>query len=166
MPSPQQPDPAEAIGTAHTLATALDGMAGQLKAVNDNSEKRDAELKTYGRVNRRRIWLSYAGLAVDIALTVGLGFFAVQAHNASTTANETRVSSITACQSTNTARAENEQLWTFTLTLFAPRPGETAEQKAQGEKVLAQLRAHVVHAFMPRDCVAIYSPKGQADGAR
>lgn len=164
MPSPQQPDPAEAIGTAHTLATALDGMAGQLKAVNDNSEKRDAELKTYGRVNRRRIWLSYVGLAVDIALTVGLGFFAVQAHNASTTANETRVSSITACQSTNTARAENEQLWDYTVSLFGPRPGETAAEKVQGEKVLTELRAHVVHAFMPRDCEALYGPKGGGHG--
>ena len=153
---PQPPDPSAAVDAAQTLATALEGLSGQLKTVNDNSEARDAELKKYGRVNRRRIWLSYVGLAVDVALTVGLGLFAVQAHNASTTANQTRVSSIAACQSTNTARAENEVLWRYVIGLLdMPHPDQTAAQKAAGEKVIASLKAKVTGTFAPRDCLAL-----------
>lgn len=161
MTSPPQPsDPADAIGTAQTLATALEGMAGQLKTVNENSEERDAELKRYGRVNRRRIWLSYAGLAVDVVLTVVVGLFAVQAHNASTSAAETRTASIAACQSTNVARAENEQLWDYVLTLFAPRSGESAADRERGDQVLSALKAHVAVTFAPRNCERLYTVAG------
>lgn len=156
MTSPPQPDPAAAVGAAQTLADALNGLSERLDTATKDSETRDASLTKYGRVNRRRIWLSYAGLAVDVALTVGLGFFAVQAHNASATANQTRVSSITACQSTNVARAENEQLWDYVLTLFTPRSSETAAEKAAGDRALAMLRPHVAGTFAPRDCVQIY----------
>jgi hypothetical protein len=160
MTSPQPPDPAAAVDAAQTLAAALETMAGQLKTVNDNSEERDAGLEKYGRANRHRIWLSYSLVAVDVLLTVVVGLFAVQAHNASTTATQTRVSSIAACQSTNVARAENEQLWDFVLALIAPKADETGAEKAAGEKVLADLRAHVVHAFMPRNCTQLYATGG------
>jgi hypothetical protein len=162
--SPTHPDPAETNATAQGLTAALNGLAERLDTVRDDSEARDADLKKYGRVNRHRIWLSYALVALDVILTVVVALLAVQARNASATANETRAASVAACQSTNVARAENEQLWDYVLTLFAPRPGETAAEAARGEQALASLRAHVTQTFEPRNCEQLYA-EGSGDGA-
>lgn len=163
MTSPPPPDRAAALGKAQTLANALDGMAKQLKTVNDNSEERDAELKKYGRRNR-------LGLVLDVGLTIVIALLAWQ--NSSTSgrvssadarsaasiaeANATRMSSISACQSTNVARAENEQLWRYVIGLLAiPHPDETAAQEANGEKVVAELKARVSGTFAPRNCMEL-----------
>lgn len=171
MTSPQQPpDPAGAIETAQTLAAALDGMADELKAVNANSEKRDAGLKSYGRWNR-------AGLVLDVLLTVVIALLAWQASGtasrvsaadaraAAATAAETaeHTALVTGCQAGNQERAGELALWTYLF--HASTPGTPAQQKA-----VALFMQQVDRTFSPRDCAKAYAltpAKGaQADGSR
>lgn len=154
--SGQQPDP---VGTARQLADALNGLSARLDAVKEDSEHRDEMLTRYGHASRRRIWLSFALLTVDIALTVVVSVFAVQAHNASTTANELRTASIAACQAANVTRAQNRQLWDHLLDISAatpPRPGETKTQIAAAQKTAVAFRAYVAHVFHSLPCTSLY----------
>lgn len=154
-----QPD---ALTVAQQLAEALDGLSGRLDGVKEDSEKRDADLRTYGRRNRRY-------LVFDIALTVALAVSTFIAVGASQSARDAQASAAAAraavtvtaqdnrnlCLSSNAARAQNLELWDHLLNLSSaspPRPGETAAEQAQGRRELAALRAYVSHVFAPRDC--------------
>jgi hypothetical protein len=177
VPSPQQPDPAEAIGTAQTLAAALDGMAERLAEVNASSETRDADLTRYGRANRHRIWVTYALLAVDVALTIVVAFLAVQAGNASSRAESAtaraaaataaesalHTAQVSGCVAGNQERSGELALWTYLF--HASTPGDAAQQKA-----VALFMQQVDRTFSPRDCAKAYAltpAKGaQADGSR
>jgi hypothetical protein len=138
-------DSTDPIRAAQDLTTALQGLAQRLEDVKGDSEARDEQQVKYGHRSRLLIF-------IDIALTVVLGLVGWQAHDASNSAAQNRQSTLISCQQTNVARAENQQLWNYVLTLFSPRPGETAAEKAAGEKVLAALRAHVDTTFAARDC--------------
>jgi hypothetical protein len=145
------------IATARQLTDALNGMAARLAEVQQDSEKRDQALAEAAEDRVRYERRSRKLVVVDIALTALLGFVGWQAHDASDSAAQNRQSTLVACQQTNAARAENEQLWNYVLTLFAPRPDETAAEKAAGRKVLDQLAKHVDTTFAPRDCQALVS---------
>jgi predicted negative regulator of RcsB-dependent stress response len=134
------------IATARQLTDALNGMAARLAEVQQDSEKRDQALAEAAEDRVRYERRSRKLVVVDIALTALLGFVGWQAHDASDSAAQT-----------NAASAENEQLWNYVLTLFAPRPDETAAEKAAGRKVLDQLAKHVDTTFAPRDCQALVS---------
>ena len=139
-----QPDP---VATAQGLTKALGVMAAEVK-----------ELRTYGRRNRKFIWFDIILTVVLTAVSV-VAVYAVQsASTANSTADQNRVSAIAACVQTNIARAQNEQLWDYLIGISAPRPGESAAQKARAEKALAEIRAKVATTFAPRDCKALYPP--------
>jgi hypothetical protein len=145
--------------TAEDLTAALTGMSERLDGVRRDaeeraeqvrvaSEERDAYLKTYGRRNRRLIWLTVVSLVADLTLTVFLAVFAVQVHHAA-------ASNRNLCLSNNAARAQNLQLWSHLIGISqaAPaRPGETAAQRAAAQKELAGLKLYVSHVFAARDC--------------
>jgi hypothetical protein len=148
-------DDSEALATARGQTEAMQRLAAEVKGL---------------RRSGRRTWKF---VLVDIALTVllaAIGFLAVHAGQSASSAGESardaqaatsalRAAAVVSCQQTNTAREQNEQLWAYILTLFGPRPDETAAQKAQGEKVLATLRAKVGTTFAPRDCAALLKGK-------
>ena len=169
MGSPQPPDRAAALGTAQTLANALDGMARELKAVNDNSEQRDAALRR--SASRTRL-----GLALDIVLTVVIALLAWQNSNtasrvssadaraAAATASEMALHSaqISGCQSGNAERKGELALWTYLF--HASTPGSKAQQEA-----VAKFMVLVGDTFAPRNCSSLYSlspHKGDSDGSR
>lgn len=176
---PPQPDPAETNATAQVLTAALNGVSVRLdkvkadsEAAKKASEDRDDALKRAGRRTR-------LGLALDIVLTIVIALLAVQNNStsarvssadarvaaATAEANATRAASVSACQSTNVARAENAQLWRYVIGLLdMPRPGETAAQEAKGAEVIADLRARVAGTFAPRDCRKLVN--GGSDGSR
>lgn len=112
------------------------------------SQERDDRLARYGRNNRRYI-------AIDVLLTlVVTAFGALSVHTASQ-ASQNHTAQIVTCQSSNQARAQNEQLWAYTLTLFKPRPGQTPQQQEQAAVALAALHAKVEQTFAPRNCSAL-----------
>lgn len=163
MTSPPPPDRAQAVQTARTLAEALQGLGERLDAVRDDSEARDKALDKYGHQNRRRIWLSYALIAVDVALSVLVGLFAWQAHEASTATSQLRQASIVSCQNTNTARAESAQIWyhLFALSLASkPAPAVTPQRAAENRREIEGLRAYIARVYAARDCRAIYRAGG------
>lgn len=164
MTSPPQPDPDSAIGTAQTLAAALDGMAERLAEVNASSETRDARLTKYGRANRHRIWVTYALLAVDVALTIIVAFLAVQAGNASSRAESAtaraaaataaeaalHTAQVSGCVAGNQERSGELALWTYLFK--ASKPASKAQAQA-----IAKFMGLVESTFAPRDCSALYS---------
>ena len=176
MTSPAQPDPNAAVDAAQTLAAALDGMAKQLKTVNDNSEERDAALKKSARRTR---W----GLALDIVLTIALALLAWQnsstsarvtaadaraaaatAHAAAANASDMALHSaqVSGCLVGNQERAGELALWTYLF--HASTPGTAAQQKA-----VALFMQQVNRTFAPRNCQKAYEltpPKGESGGAR
>ncbi len=145
----------DTIQTARDLTGALRNVAQRLEEVKQASEDRDTDLAAANAAVARYERRNRVLVTVDILLTFVVAFFGWLAHDASNTATQTRQATIISCQQTNTARAENEQLWAYTLTLFGPRPGETAAQKAAGQVVLTRLRKRVDTTFAPRDCQAL-----------
>lgn len=154
MSTPQQP-PVTAATILDALTATKDEVAatkGEIVALREDmdtdrqaSQERDDRLARYGRNNRRYI-------AIDVLLTlVVTAFGALSVHTASQ-ASQNHTAQIVTCQSSNQARAQNEQLWAYTLTLFKPRPGQTPQQREQAAVALAALHAKVEQTFAPRDC--------------
>lgn len=141
MTEPQR-DP---VITAQGLTAALQSMTGQLAA-----------LKKRSRTDRHLIVAAFVSLALDIGLTVAISLVAIQAHDASSSATQTRASNLAACRATNAARAQNRQLWDYLLSESRPAPGATAREKAADEKLLAELGVHINRAFKPAACGALY----------
>lgn len=144
MSTPQQP-PVTAI------LEALKATKDEVAATKDEI----TALRRYGRRNRSFV-------IVDVVLTVLLAAVGlVSAHAASqssaaqATATQNRTAQIVTCQASNQARAQNEQLWTYTLTLFKPKPGQTPQQQERAAVALAALHAKVEQTFAPRDCTAL-----------
>jgi hypothetical protein len=145
--------PQDPIRTAQGLTEALHGLSERLAEVKRDSEDRDDALARYGRGNRRRILLTWVSLAIDIALTVALTLFAIQAHHAA-------ASNRNLCLSSNVARAQNLQLWVHLIDESEnqqDRPGEAAAQKTAAKKELDALKVYVSHVFAARNCDRISS---------
>jgi cell division protein FtsB len=139
----------EALDTAQGLTRAVGSLSAEVK-----------RLRTYGRRNR-------AYVLVDVALTVLLAVFgavsvhaANQAADASTAANQTRVSSISACQAGNVTRAQEVMLWTHLAQISKPPPHETPVQKAKDLRQIDVLLAYIRHVFAKRDCEKVYATSG------
>ena len=144
----------EALETARDLTAALTEVSARLDAVKAASEARDTDLRTYGRHNR---WY----ILFDIVLTVALAVSTFIAVNASQHARDAQASAAAAraavsvtqqdsrnlCLSSNVARAQSIELWTFILDL----PGSRTPTARQEEQIKA-FRAYLDRVYAPRDC--------------
>jgi hypothetical protein len=135
----------DAVAAAGKLSGSLDAMSGELRRLND-----------YGRRSRHMILALSVSLALDLALTVIVAFFAVQAHNASNSATAAEgqarhafVSSTALCQASNTARAQQLRLWDFLLN-------KSAKPESP---LLKQFAALIDRDFAARDCAALGKKK-------
>jgi hypothetical protein len=104
------------------------------------------------RKSGRRAWKF---VLFDIALTIGLAFFAWQAHDASDSAAQTRQATLVTCQANNASRAGNLQIWDFLIALSRPPASDTPAKKAAADKQLAVIQGEVDRTFMPRNCRAL-----------
>lgn len=118
-------------------------------------------LREYGHQNRRLIWALAVSLAIDLVLSVVLGFVAVQASNASRQATEAtsaaaqnRQNALVTCQSGNEARQASRQLWTYVLDLSSQNPNQTPAEAKQ----IVQFRAYIATVYADRDCSNLASP--------
>ena len=134
---------AQTRATAQDLTAALNVLAAEVK-----------RLRTYGRKNR-------AWIVFDVLLTVALGissFIAVHAsvsaHDAQEAAVAARAAAVVAeqdnrnlCLSSNVARSQQIELWTFVIGLGKGKP-QTAQQKENIEA----FRHELALIDGPRDC--------------
>jgi hypothetical protein len=133
---------ADALAAARGLTGALEGMTGQL-----------AGLTAYGKRNRRMIWGLIISITLDLILTAFVAVTAIQAHDANNSAKTARAVAVAAaqnnrnlCESSNIARAQQVELWTYLFDLAGP------PKTAQGAKLTAEFKHHLQVVFAPRDC--------------
>lgn len=140
------------IKAAGDLAAALQGIGASI-----------GRLDSYGKRNRHLIWSLGVSLVLDVLLTVVVAVFAVQAHDATTSATAAKAtaaavhqSNVSACQAGNDARTQQAKLWEFVESLIRP-PAHANPQKLREDKaVIAALELHVRETFQPRNCTRIY----------
>jgi hypothetical protein len=156
--SPQPPDRAAALGTAQTLVNALDRMEKRLAEVNESSEKRDADLKRYGRHNRLAI-------IIDVLLTVVTTVAVVFAVHATNTADQTQQASATSCVAGNSLRATLDEVFDHVFTAVKPPPQDTPAEKAMADRKLQQLEAYYHAKFKGRACASLYGVAPASSGA-
>lgn len=119
-------------------------------------------LRRYGKRNRHMIWGLVVSLALDLVLSIALGFVAVQATSASHEATEAtsassqnRQNALVTCESSNEARRVSRQMWTYVLDVMTENnPNPTAEQIRQ----VRTFRAYLATVYADRDCSNVTAP--------
>lgn len=96
---------------------------------------------------KRQVRLLTISILLDILLTIGLGVVSVNTHSIATQAENNQQAIMRSCETSNDARANNKQLWTFALTLPTPNV-PTLQQQINRDK----FEAFVNKTFAPRDC--------------
>ena len=144
----ESPDPAATAEDAPGVA-ALAQVVDALNATTTELAATKAEVKrlrTYGRRNR-------AFIVFDVLLTIllaGVGGISVHAaqsaNSANHSANQSNSAQLALCQASNTARAQQIDLWTFVISL-SKKP-QTAQQK----KNIEAFEKHLNVIFAARDC--------------
>lgn len=125
-------------------AASAQHVAALTKAVEDLAGEA-SELRGYGQRNRHMIWGLWVSLVVDVVLTAALTVVGVQAWQANDQADQNRQNQISICQTSNTARAQNAQLWEYVLNAVPPR-NDLERQRRE------EFRAFMRKVFAPRDC--------------
>jgi hypothetical protein len=139
------PQDSDALQAAKGLTGALTDMTDQLKKVAD-----------YGQESRKMIWALAVSLTLDLILTIVVAFFAIEAHDADTSATAARQIAAVAqhdnlnlCLSSNVARAQQVGLWDYLFNLAGPA------RTAEGAKLDAEFKHHLQVVFAPRDCAKV-----------
>jgi hypothetical protein len=133
--------PMDPVARAASLEQAMNALGAKIGA-----------LVQYGRRNRHLIILLAISIVFDLILSVALGVVAVGAHNASDRATVATSGVKANCQTGNTVRAEEVQLWDYIIGVSnsqPPPPGRTPEQQKQ---IVDQFLDHLHTIFAPRDC--------------
>jgi hypothetical protein len=145
-----------AISAAHNLTGALKGMQGEL-----------ARLNRFGRRNRHLIWLTFASIGLDVALTILLVFAygtarnsQVEAHAARAVAASEHQSLLYACKLGNQSRAQQVQLWDHLVGIAQAPPRETTAQRKARLRTIRSFLGYVRRSFAPRPCRIIYKLPG------
>lgn len=148
MSSPQ-PD---VLGIARTLTASLDKVGTELEQLN-----------AYGRRSRHIIIGLVVSLALDVALTLVVTVFAVQAHDASrsaqtasATAIQLHKTQVQGCQAGNVLRAGTVAVWERLAMLTRPAAGTTPAQAAANARAVAGFIAYVKSVNKPRNCQEAY----------
>jgi hypothetical protein len=134
-------DDAEALETAKSQTKAMETLAAEVMKL---------------RKSGRRTWKF---VLFDIALTIGLAFFAWIAHDASDSAAQARQATLATCHANNTSRAENLQIWNFLIVLSRPPASEPPAKRAVAARQLAMIQAEIDKTFAPRNCQALVNGK-------
>lgn len=144
-------DDRDPIATADRLERSVRGLTEEMAA-----------LRHRGRRNQHMIWGLVASLALDVILSVGFGFVAIQASSASHRASEAtsasaqnRLNALVSCQSSNEARRVSRQMWTYVLDIVSQNnPTPTPEEARQ----VRTFRAYLATIYADRDCSNVTAP--------
>lgn len=131
--------------TASRLATSLDTMATELKAVRKRQDKAEDSARKL-----RRITIGLAiSLCLDLLITAGLGWNTVRE---SQTQNSSHADEVTACQQANVNRSQDAAVWTTFLDDIAPPKVRTPHVNA----LLVGIDKRIAAKDRLRDCPALY----------
>lgn len=109
-----------------------------------------ATLITDAKKRKRQLIGLTVSLVVDVLLTLGFGFLAVQTHATANKSESNQQALVSTCEATNEARANNKMLWNYLLDLPTPN-AQTLQQKQVRDK----FSAFVDKTFAPKDCSTI-----------
>lgn len=127
--------------TAATLAQAA-ALRDAVQALSDQI----ATVATQGNRSHGRIRLMMPFLAIDILLSLGLGFVGWAAMRATDRAQTVKQAAVETCVAGNQARAANLAAWTYVLS----NPAVPAAQQRINGQLLVNLQA----VYAPRVCTA------------
>lgn len=162
-------DQQEAVQAAQAMTAGMSALTEQVREFNEDSVRRDEELRRYGRRNRLMIWGSVIGWCLDIALTVALVVaFAGQSHTQATVA-DLHSSQLSGCRLGNQIRSAEarfeESLWGHLGALSKPPPHATRKQRLAQERsvrsIVAYVDAKARSAFPQIRCMQIYRLSGR-----
>lgn len=138
----EQPYQPEAVAAAGKLSGSLDTMSRELRRLSE-----------YGRNSRHMILALGVSLVLDLALTVIVAIFAVQAHDASdaattatSTARHAYASNKALCVASNTSRRQTIQVWVHLLDEAGP-PKTAASRRFEDSFI-----AYLNKTYAPRNC--------------
>lgn len=144
-------DPTPAVSAANELTLAVGRFNDDVTA-----------LKTATTHNRRLLRVLGASLCFDLLLSVCLGLVAMGARDASSEATRATSAAVVGsqqaraqCESSNTARRANRDLWTFVFTLPTPTD-ETPAARDQRLATTHQFNAYLDRVTVQRDCSLIH----------
>jgi hypothetical protein len=150
-PVVQVPAPIDSLAAATAIVTALSGVIDDLRG-------EVVTLALFGRRNRNLIRAIAASVALDIILSLGLGYGLHQEHNIDVKATEAReaiaTNQFSGCLFGNESRAAQKRIFDaiFAAALAKPPPGETAADKIQRLATVASIQDLVTKAYGSRDC--------------
>ena len=93
-------------------------------------------------------------LAVDICLTLGLGYFGYRTNqNSNLLAKQNSAVVVKTCEAINITNAAQLKLWGYLFSLPpTTTTTQTDEQKAQAAKQLTDFKTYISTVFAPRKC--------------
>jgi hypothetical protein len=146
----------EVLDAARSLTDALGGVQSELQRLNQRVSR-----------SRHMIVALAISLAIDLALTIVVAIFAVQAHDASDRATSATASAVHAtqvaghayasnyalCQASNTARHQTVGVWKHLLDEAGP-PKTPAARRFE-----ASFIAYIQRTYRARNCKALGAPR-------
>lgn len=140
-PTPDQ----TALATAQGLTSMLGSVRAELEKINDRQDRAEKLARRF----RHIVATLAVSLVLDLALTVVVAVFAVQAHDASQTAESAASSNLALCRASNVSRAQTIGVWTHLLTDLGP-PKTTAARVFETDFV-----AYLHSVYAPRNCARL-----------
>lgn len=98
---------------------------------------------------KNQVRLLAASVALDIILSIVLGFVTWKTNELAREAQSNRQAVIANCEIANEARTKQRQLWSYVISLTPERPRTEAQQDR-----VVQFEKFVNETFAPRDCMA------------
>ena len=144
----------ETAGRALALASALSDTLAEIG-------RRLDQYSAFGRRSRRIIIALAVSFALDITLTIVLGFTAFSAHDtASANAQQGRelhAAQLMSCANGNVFRDNQTTIWRdFIVIITKAETGQSPAQVAKSQKLAAEFLAYVATVNHPVNCTALY----------
>ena len=165
-PTPDQ----AALATAQALTAALDGVQGELRAVNDrqdDAELRQAEADRRQRRDRILILLTILSLVIDLTVTglfinnnVRLDHATSELQHTRATVAQVHQTLVAGCQAGNANKAGQVKIWDKLASLSPPAATTPPSVAARQEAKVQQFLAFIGRVDAPRNCAAAYKLPG------
>lgn len=136
----------EAMDTAARLTSAVEDVAGQLRAVYKQLEAINE------RQERAEAWRVKATRRGTVAIVMALALFLATGW-AFWTLNSDRVAG---CEASNQVRAEGQDLWAYLVRISPPPPHETPAARAARRELVTRFLSRVNRVYAPVQCRGIF----------
>lgn len=139
------------ISTMGVLASSQETLSNDVKQLAEATEVNTATIAKVDKKSQRSREFIYGiivSVVFDIAMSVGFGILAVQAHRAADKANDSLHTQKISCDASNISRSDNKQVW-HDLFDFLTEDNKITPEQLPRLKVLSD---KITIIFAPRDC--------------